>query len=390
MDSPVSRALPGASSTIQVGARLQLGTSVGDSRLRSSAICRIRLLVLMAMLPLIGLLGCASSLVDADKLEDTPKEYDQKITELKTDAPLTSMQATTTTNFSSASPTRFATGIIAATPVVKSPAPLKKGVWQPAAWPYGIGEVAEYTLRYGLIEGGVVTMTTMPLKMMDGEKVLHYSGHVFSTRLLELFYKVDNRIDSWVSMETHLPLRQEILQRESEQWGSRVVTFDSKKQTAKFYATTEKKNKKKKVEKFDSKLDHYAQDIFSALYFFRFIEPLDRVNFSIHDRGKNWNNETIYLGTEVLDLPVGPTRARRYKLQPRISGHLKPKGDVEGWFSDDDRRIMVRFRANLKFGSITGDLRKYIPGKRLATGTPRMVTPIDLDSMGNASKNKKK
>ncbi|HVK80584.1 MAG TPA: DUF3108 domain-containing protein, partial [Verrucomicrobiae bacterium] len=150
-----------------------------------------------------------------------------------------------------------------------------------------------------------------------------------------------------------------------------------------------KKDKKKKIDRYESKLAHYAQDIFSALYFFRFIEPRDRVNFAIHDRTKGWNNETIYLGTETLDLPIGRVRARHYKLNPRISGHLETKGDVEGWFADDDTRIMVRFRATIKFGSITGDLRKYQPGQALSVPTPEMITPIDLDELGNARKSTK-
>lgn len=355
---------------------------------------------------LAGAAACASKLVDVSELEEVPKEFSQKISNLNTDVvdatqtvapsgvelslPPSSSNvsgAPVSANHTAAPLKKNAGAKLAAKPVAKTSSKTGKGKkepgWTPQAWPYGIGEVAEYSLRYGLIEGGVVTMKVMEPQIVDGKQALLYEGHVKSTKLLELFYKVDDVIKSWVTLSSHLPLRQEINQRESAQWGNRVVTFDTAKQTAKFYATTEKKDKKKKVERFESDIANFAQDIFGALYFWRFIEPKDVVNFGVHDRGKDWSNETIYLGTEVLDLPVGKTRARRYKMNPRIQGHLEPKGDVEAWFADDDTRIMVRFRANIKFGSVTGDLRKFQPGQKITLPPPQMRTPTDLNNLGS-------
>jgi hypothetical protein len=339
----------------------------------------------------LGLAGCASKLVDLGDLDEAPKEYSQSIKELDVEiaekpAIEAEPKAKPSVSVTEADKKKAPKATLPAPAKQVTPPKPKAGTWQPTGWPYGIGEVAEYSLRYGLIEGGIITMSIKSPKEIEGEKVLHYSANVRSSRLLELFYKVDNTIDSWVTIGSHLPVRQEIQQRESEQWGNRVVAFNTKAQTAKFYANTERRKKKRKIERFNSKLDHFAQDIFSAIYFFRFIEPRERVNFSIHDRGKNWNNETVYLGTETLDLPVGRTKARRYKLRPRVSGHLEPKGDVEAWFSDDERRIMVRFRATLKFGSITGDLRSYQAGNRITMSPPLMVTPTNLDKLGNTVK----
>lgn len=338
--------------------------------------------------------GCASKLVDVDDIQDdVPKEFSQSMTDL----------GSKVVDASQTAGSGDQQGLVDKAPEVVSPsktilpkpdhqkiqkAPKTKSLkkssvgWQPQKWPFGVGEFAEYSLRYGVIEGGVITMKVLEPKVVDGDQALHYYGSAKSTKLLELFYRVDNTIESWVTMDSHLPIRQEIDQRESAQWGKRVVTFDRKNQTSKFFATTERPKKKKKVDRISSKLEYFAQDLFGAMYFWRFIEPKERVNFAVHDRGKAWSNETIYLGTETLDLPVGKTRARRYKMNPRIQGHLKPRGDVEAWFSDDERRIMVRFRAHLKFGSITGDLRKFIPGKQFTIEPPHMKTPIDLDSMG--------
>lgn len=355
----------------------------------------------VGLVSLLEVAGCASKLVDVNQLDKVPSEFSQNISDYKTDIVDPSI---------SVAPDQIETKHVPESNVIGSPPANKKAgeksvflgkktahkipkekaitkrkskfEWIPKGWPYGIGEVAEYSLRYGLIEGGVITMKTLEPKVVDGQKALHYWANVKSTRLLELFYKVDDTIESWVTMSSHLPIRQEIQQRESAQWGTRAVTFDLKNQTAKFYATTQTKSGSKKIERFDSTLDHFAQDVFGVLYFWRFIQPANRVNFAIHDRGKNWSNETIYLSTDILDLPIGKTRARHYKLKPRIQGHLEPKGDVDAWFADDDTRILVRFQASIKFGTITGDLRKFHPGKKITLEPPRMVTPTDLNSLG--------
>ena len=250
--------------------------------------------------------------------------------------------------------------------------------WQPRVWPFGIGEKFELALRYGPIEGGIVSFEVMEPQILNGETVLHYSARVRSSKILELFYKVDDQMQSWVGIRDHLPRRQEIKQIESATWGRRVVLFDQGTGTAKFFSSATKKNGQYAEVKREDPMTPFAQDVFGSLYFYRFIDSLDKVAFPIHDRWQNWRNELTFLGKERVHVPMGDMDTLHFKMRPLVQGNLEPKGDVEMWISDDDRRLIVQFRAAIKVGSITGELKSYEPGRKPAMDPPLMRTPIDF------------
>lgn len=251
--------------------------------------------------------------------------------------------------------------------------------WQPVSWPFGIGEKITLVMRYGVLEGGVATLEVLDQQMVNGEPVLHYQGHVKSSKILDFFYKIDDTIDSWVGLNDHLPRRQEIKQLESARWGRRVVVFDTKKQTARFFGHADFKNGNQEDVNREDPMATFAQDVFGALYFYRFIALGETgVNFSIHDRFRNWSNELTYLGRETIKVPLGEFKALHYKMFPRVTGDLAPKGDVEIWVSDDPKRLMLQFQAKIKVGSITGELKEYVEGRPIALATPVMKTTISL------------
>ena len=266
---------------------------------------------------------------------------------------------------------------LAKTPVAKAPvaAALDEPTWVPSKWPYGIGEKFTLLLRYGPIPAGTATMEVGEPKIVEGEPTLHYIGHVKSSSTLDLFYKVDDTMESWVGISDHLPRRQEIRQLESAFWGLRVVVFDQKNHMARFYSNTTKKNGvTEEVSRVDA-LTPFTQDVLGALFFYRFINNPESVTFPVHDRFKNWNNTLNYMGTETIRVRAGEFRTRHYKMLPRVTGYLKPKGDVELWLRDDDTRLMIQFKAKIRVGSVTGELMDYQPGTLPNFPMPIMKTP---------------
>lgn len=254
--------------------------------------------------------------------------------------------------------------------------------WTPAAWPYGIGEKSVWAIRYGLIEGGVATLSVEEPVVLEGEPVIHYRGNIESSRLLELFYKVNNQIDSWIRLRDHIPLRQEVRQLESSRWGRRVVVFDPAHHKAKFFQNLTLSDGKKEDTLREDDVAPFSQDIFGALFFVRFLDLNHRANFSIHDRWKNWNNELTFVGEESIQVPAGTFEARRFKMLPRVTGALEPKGDVEIWLWKHPSNLILKFDAKIKVGTITGELRSYTPGRPITMPLPRMRTPTNLTSEG--------
>ena len=337
--------------------------------------------------------GCAGQLRTSEELGQGPIELHQDIktadlsTIQKAPEPL---KDTTVPEVDQKSKSKKGEGApkVAVKKIKKKAAEIPTGLhpgapeWSPQSWPFGIGEKMVLTLRWGVIEGGVVTMEVKEPKVIEGETVLHYAASVHSSKMLEFFYKIDDSVQSFVGLADHLPRRQEIQQLESARAGRRLVVFDQKANKAKFFSSLTKKDGSKEDIRRDDDLALGAQDIFGAIYFYRFVLNLKGANFPIHDRWRNWNSELTYVGKEQITVPAGPFATEHYKVKPRIQGVLEPKGDVDVWITDDSRRAIVQFKANIKLGSITGELREYSPGTPITLPLPKMITPTNLTAMG--------
>lgn len=253
--------------------------------------------------------------------------------------------------------------------------------WKPNSWPFGMGEKITYRLRYGPIEGGIGTIEVKEPKIIQGKKAIHYHAEVKSSKVLNWIYKIDDTMDSWVDAKYHLPIRQEILLNESRKHGRRVVTFDWKKKQALYYSSTVKDGESSEVKR-SVDLLHYPQDIFGAFFFMRFIDDRQRMNFPIYDRYKNWANELIFLEKERIKVLAGRFNTLKYKSNPRVHGDLETRGDVEVWFSDDARRLPIMFKAHIRIGAITGELKAYEPGIEMPLAKPSFITPYSLGERG--------
>jgi len=338
------------------------------------------------VLALAAAFGCARSLKEPSEIVAAPEEFRQKMEAFDASAkvapppPPPSVPAVPAKKSrkrkSKAEIAKEAAAAAAAAALV-DPFP----TWSPSFWPFSVGEKITFTLRYGVLEGGIAVLQVKEPIKLEGEPVVHIVGHVKSSRVLELFYKVDDEIQTWIGLSDFLPRRQEIRQNESSRSGRRMVVFDPKAQVAKYYAKTNFSDGREEEHRRDDPVASFAQDVFGALYFYRFIDR-ERINFPIHDRWKNWNNGLEFIDRQTIRVPAGEFRTVHYKLLPRVTGYLEPKGDVEIWVKDDPSRILVQFKAKIKVGSLTGELKEYEAGTGWDLPLPAIRTPTDLNDMG--------
>lgn len=346
---------------------------------------------------LIFLGACAHSLKDKSDLALTPQDFDQKIEaipeadyksveidytavkkpEKQVDETVELRKMLGKVSLETPSKTKKAKQVTKKEPATPA---LDSKQWVPVGWPFGIGEKITLVLRYGPLEGGIATLEVNEPQSVNGDMVLHYRGTVKSSKVLDLFYKVNDEMDSWVGISDHLPRRQEIKQLESSHWGKRVVVFNQKNQHARYFAHTTYKDGHEEDIRREDEMTPFAQDVLGALFFYRFAPDLKRINFPVHDRFRNWANELTYLGTETIQVPAGEFETIHYKMFPRVSGELAPKGDVDFWVKNDSSRVVVQFKAKIKVGSITGELKEYVPGVPPKLAPPLMKTPCDMAS----------
>lgn len=343
----------------------------------------------MGLLILTGLGACARDLKDDLDLSSTPTEFDQKIvaTEIATLQPPTPLVPEKTKSSQKSTPPKVAAKSASTSKKGTAPAePVAQKPMLTRIWPITVGEKSAYNLRWGVIEGGVVKIEVRPPQNLDGTPALHYFGTVKSSKMMDLFYKIDNSIDTWVRISDLAPLRQEIKQNESARWGRRVMMINPDKSEVKFYENLTKAKGGTKEDKRIDKMLVGAQDIFGALYFYRFVQNVNGdYKFPIHDKGKNWFAELKFEDRETLRIPAGVFQARRYKVAPRLEGQLQPKGDVVVWVSDDDRALLLKFSAKIKVGSITGELIEHSAGQTITLALPVPLTPVELSAAAVAA-----
>lgn len=220
----------------------------------------------------------------------------------------------------------------------------------------------KYTFRVGYlgITAGFIKIETLPRVNIGGTDAFHFKARMRSARYYSYIYTLDDSLESYVSADQFIPLKYVLLQRESAQTVDDLQLFDSQKlKTYHFYKRL-KKGKRKNVE-LEKPIPRYFQDSFSALFFVRGL-PLnkgDLYEFPIVTRGKIWILKIKVEGIESLKVKDKWVDAIRINAETRFPGVLEKKGDIRFWYSSDKSRRLLKFQADVKIGSIKGDLVEY-------------------------------
>jgi hypothetical protein len=221
--------------------------------------------------------------------------------------------------------------------------------------PFGVGERLEYEVRFGFIRAGTGFMEVRGIESVRGRESWHT---VFRVRGGIPMYRVDDRLESWIDIESFASLRHH--QDLNEGRRSREKRFEIYPDRRVF------------VESGKDESPSVAQplDDGSFLYFIRTI-PLEvgrEYSFDRYFRPDRNPVRVRVLRRERIRVPAGTFDA--IVIQPIIKtpGIFSEGGHAEIWLSDDEHRMMLQMKSRLPFGSLNLFLRSY----RLhsATATP--------------------
>jgi len=216
----------------------------------------------------------------------------------------------------------------------------------PAVVPFASGEHLEYDVKFGFLHVGSGSMEVAGIDSVRGHAAWHT---VFQVHGGTLFYKVNDRLESWIDVNNLVSLRhwQELSEgrrereRRFEIMPERGIVVEEGKPGAPTVAEP---------------LDDGA-----FLYFVRTI-PLEVGKTYQFDRyfRPDRNPVTIrVLRREHITVPAGEFDA--IVLQPIIKtkGIFSEGGHAEVWLSDDSNRIMLQMKSKLSFGSLNLYLTSY-------------------------------
>ena len=211
---------------------------------------------------------------------------------------------------------------------------------------YAAGEVLTFDLAWLKVLGGKGTMKIAPVEG-DASR-FRITSEVASNEGISRFYRVRDFIESIVARDTFSTLRYEKRLRERKRVKDVVTIVDA----ARGIAT-------RRGEEIAVPTPVY--DPVSIIYYIRRLEltPGSSLAVKILSDRRVYDTEIVVLRRETVTVAAGTFRT--IVVEPRLGKpageERNPEGQMQVWLSDDERRLPVRIRTQLRTGVITASLR---------------------------------
>ena len=243
----------------------------------------------------------------------------------------------------------FAVAALAAAPVAESRAQEEMEV------PWDVGERTEYDVKFGPLKVGSGSMEVAGRETLRGEPVWHT---VFRIKGGTFFYKVDDRMESWFTLDDLSTLRyiQDINEGRRDRTRNYELFPDRRVYT---------ENEGAEQPSVSNPLDDG-----SFIYFIR-TTPMEVGQTYEYQRYFKPDRNPVrvqVLRRERVTVPAGTFDAVVVRPIIKARGIFSENGQAELWFSDDERRIMLQMKSKLSFGSLNLYLKSYRPPTAATSG----------------------
>ncbi len=211
------------------------------------------------------------------------------------------------------------------------------------------GETLDYTLTWMKVTGGTARMTIAP---SDDEKdAFRITSFARSGGGLGRLVKVRDHIETTVARDDFSTLR---ITKDLNERGNKLkettVIEDG-------VATRKRKHYRKLP------VPRPVLDPISVIYHIRTLEltPGKSYDFTLYADLKLYDVHAKVVRREVVQTPAGTFNCLLIEPEMRSGGVMRDER-LFIWYSDDERRLPVRIRTEVKFGSITATLKSVRSG----------------------------
>jgi len=216
--------------------------------------------------------------------------------------------------------------------------------------PYQVGERLRYELSWGIVIAGTAVLEIAERQTLAGRPVFKALHTARSNDFVSVFYPVNNRVETLLDEETHVPHRLLFHRREGKRKNDIEVHFD---QVA-HKATVTKDGATETLD-----IPPQAQDTLSIIYFFRTLPSIavgSSTFVDVHHDKKNYRLELRIEGTERLKGPLGEFDTIRILAIMPFKGLFMNEGNIRVWVTNDAARVPVLMKAKVIIGSVTATL----------------------------------
>ncbi len=219
------------------------------------------------------------------------------------------------------------------------------------------GEWLSYKVKYGWFNASRANIS-IEADSINDKPVHHIIGYGKSTGLLDVFFKVRDRFETYLDVEKSIPYK---FVRDTYEGGytkDKEIYFDHINNIA-----TVKNLKKDTIHKHSFKPN--SQDMMSALFYLR--NKVDENNLKKGDEfelnmffdEENFDFKAKFVGKEVIDTKFGNVRCLVFKPFVKSGRVFKEEEGVTVWISDDKNKIPIQIEAELAVGSLVAKLDKF-------------------------------
>ena len=247
--------------------------------------------------------------------------------------------------------------VAVATMLDASPAPA------PVEEAFRKGETLDYIVTWMKVTGGTARMTVAPLD----DSRLRITSVARTSGSFGRFFRVRDEIETVVDARDFSTLR---IRKKLDERGDKLeetTTFEDG-------VATRKRTHTRRVP-----VPRPVLDPISVIYHIRTLElaPGKTYEFTLYADLKLYHVNARVVRREQVQTPAGTFNC--VLIEPEMaSGGIARDERLFIWYTDDDRRIPVRIRTEVKFGSVVASLKSVTPGVRSIE--PPALTPQQQQS----------
>jgi hypothetical protein len=218
--------------------------------------------------------------------------------------------------------------------------------------PFTPGERLSFVLSWSGIPAGKATLEVLPMADKETRPAYHFRMTAESNAFVDVFYKVRDRIDSYVDPRITRSLRYLKKQHEGSRRRDIVVEFDPAGRSAHY--KDEKRNK-------TISLKEGTFDPLGIFYYARTqpLAPGHQIQRRVTDGLKNIMGRARIVSRQKITVIAGTFDTLLMEPEMEHIGGVfeKSKGaKIRLWVTDDARRIPVKIASKVVVGSFVGEL----------------------------------
>lgn len=207
--------------------------------------------------------------------------------------------------------------------------------------PFKVGESLQYVAQFNLIPAGKASLEVLEFDTLDAAPVYHVLFTARTGKIADRIYKIRDQIHTWINQRELYTHRQKKVIREGSYRRSSTTRVDYRRSLAITGEDT-------------FRISGPLRDFYSLFYYLRTI-PLEvdsLLDFAAFDNNRETHFQLKISGREKIKVPAGTFSCLKVRPFRQERSLFKNQGDMEIWFSDDERRLPVQIQIHLKYGSM--------------------------------------